>query len=195
MESFLFSSVILLLFTQTISIFAIFLLFRQFGEVYLSTAEAISRDGLPLDKEIPPFNLFSFTQSKQVSSEELIKKLTLIAFISPNCKPCKALLKDWSFAYEEYGSKVDFVLVILGEEKEVKKMLEKNNVAGELLWDHHKELFQNFGVRVTPFAFAVDQNGVVKDKGLCGNKEQIDLLASSVLQNKIHVEKENEKHV
>ncbi|MFB4166078.1 TlpA family protein disulfide reductase [Alteribacillus sp. JSM 102045] len=181
-ESFLFYSVIILFFTQTFSIFAILLLFRQFGEVYLSTPESISRDGLSLDKEIPPFNIFSFTQNKQVNSDELIKKPTLIAFISPNCEPCKSLLKDWSFAYEEYGDNINFVLVLIGREKEVKKMIEKNMVAGEQLWDHHKELFQKFGVRVTPFVFAVDQNGFVKDKGLCSYKEQIDLLASAVLQ-------------
>ena len=185
MESFLFYSVIFLLFTQTISIFAIFLLFRQFGEVYLNTGEGISRDGLPIEKKIPSFNAFSFTHNKLINSEDLIKKPTLIAFISPHCKPCKALLKDWSHACEEYSGKADFVVIILGGEKEVKKMVEKKKIAGEQLWDHHKELFRKFGVRVTPFAFALDQHGVVKDKGLCGNKEQIDLLTSSVLENNI----------
>jgi len=182
MQSFLFYSVIILWCTQVLSLFAIFLLFRQFGQVYLSTGEGISRDGIPIGEQIPHVELFSLKEKKHVQLTSKLMKPTLISFISPSCKPCKELLHDWNEAHQTYGDELNMVTVILGEEQSVIKLAKNYAIQGETLWDPTEEVFGRFGVRVTPFAFAIDQNGVVQDKGLCGNRKQVELIASSIIK-------------
>jgi len=174
---------------QMATLFVLFLLFRQFGEVYLSRGEEISKDGLSINKELPHIHVFSIAENKKRRLLELIRGPTLLSFISTDCKPCEALIEHWNDAYETYKGKINFCVVILGEEKEVNVFLRRNPIVGELLWDQNEELFNRCLVRVTPFAFSIDQNGVVKDKGLCGNREQINLLVSSILENEIDEER------
>ncbi|WP_280772304.1 redoxin domain-containing protein [Salipaludibacillus daqingensis] len=193
MEAFIFYSVVFLWIIQIVILFAMFLLFRQFGEVYLTKGEAVAKDGLAIGKETPSIKVFSLTQNKVVELKELFHRPTLLTFLSPNCKPCESVIEDWNRAYKSYSDKVNFCVVILGRDEEVKALLKKDFITGEKLWDRKEELFHHFLVRVTPFAFALDQNGVVKDKGLCGNKEQIDLLVSSVMELPIINDKEENK--
>ncbi|MDQ0256828.1 thiol-disulfide isomerase/thioredoxin [Evansella vedderi] len=184
MESFIFYSVILLWVLTLFHSFLLLLLFRQFGEVYLSSGDGISRDGLAIEDSIPKYTVFSISQKKEVSLEELVTKPSVILFLSPNCKPCQEMITDWNYTEAEYKGRINFITIIVGEEKKLRSMLNKNVIGGEILWDKNKELFYLFKVRVTPFAFVVDEYGGVKDKGLCGRKEQLELYLDSVKVNK-----------
>ncbi|MCE7791567.1 hypothetical protein K8O68_03890 [Salipaludibacillus sp. CUR1] len=184
MEAFIFYSVILLWITQFITLFALFLLFRQFGEVYLSTGAGISKDGLPVGRPFPAeVKVLSLDFNNPAAMASFMEegKPALITFISPNCKPCLRLLDDWNEAFTVYGDQINFFTVIVGEETEVTHLADTYSFSGCRLWDRHKELFNRCLIRVTPFAFAVDEKGLITDKGLCGNKKQIELLAFSVL--------------
>ncbi|MCD8511815.1 MAG: redoxin domain-containing protein [Bacillus sp. (in: Bacteria)] len=184
MNTFIIYSVILLWALVLFNTFLLFLLFRQFGQVYLNTGKGIARDGIAFGQPIPRYNIFSLTKNKDVLMEDFLgKKPALIAFISPTCKPCMELLPDWKEKESTQNGKINFITVVVGEERKVYDLLKKREIAGEVLWDKNKELFSAFKVRVTPFAFAVNELGLVKDKGLCGSNEQIDFLLSSIIHD------------
>ncbi|RXI96193.1 hypothetical protein DS745_20845 [Anaerobacillus alkaliphilus] len=176
METFLMYFVIILLFTQSFSLFLILLMYRRSRKIAPLPLSQIS-----LGQPLPPLHAFSFTRNKKVTIKRLIKKPTLITFITPNSKPCKNLLDDLQKFNQHYGSEINLITVVFGGEPEGRSLLRKQRVPGELIWDQDKKLFTSFGVKETPFAFAVDENGVVKDKGFCSSINQIEVLTSSFI--------------
>jgi hypothetical protein len=49
-------------------------------------------------------------------------------------------------------------------------------IRGRIIWDRRNQFLQDFRVRVTPFAFILDEKGIVRGKGLCNGKEHIEDL-------------------
>lgn len=176
MESFIFYSVILLWTTQFFVLFLLVLLFRQFGEVYLKSGESISRDGIPIGEKLPDFEGQSYKTNSHLEKKQLIHRTTLLAFVSPECKPCQELLEDWNEAIVMYQEQIEFVLIFLGNKDRAQRLLMKQAIQGEIVLDHNREITSLLQVRITPFCFIIDETGVVRAKGLCGGREHIDRL-------------------
>jgi hypothetical protein len=71
-------------------------------------------------------------------------------------------------------------LIGLGDREAFSKLKTNNPFSGELILDPEKQILQACKVRVTPFAFILDEKGVVKGKGLCNGLEHINGLISSL---------------
>lgn len=161
MESYILYSNLLLWVVQLFVLFALFLLFRQFGEVYLKTGESISRDGIALGKK----TLYPF-----------LGRPVILVFISPDCKPCRVLLPEWNEMVERYHKQIQFIMIVQGEEDAKKKIQWEQTIKGEVLDDPKQKMMQDFQVRVTPFGFALDENSIVRAKGLCGGRKHLERM-------------------
>ncbi|SDY31535.1 methylamine dehydrogenase accessory protein MauD [Evansella caseinilytica] len=181
MEEILLYSVIILWLLIIFHSFLFLLLIRQFGEIFLSSGESILRDGLAIGEKIPDMSVIFFLHQREKLLADVITKPTILCFTAPNCKPCRELIAHWNEGRMKFNDEVNFILVIVGKENEVHKMLGQFPVQGEVIYDKTEELFVRFKVRVTPFAFAVDQSGKVKEKGLCGSKAQLEQYVQSLL--------------
>ena len=119
METFLLYSNILLWIVQLLVIFALVVLFRQFGEIYLNSADAISRDGIPIGDYIPEFVGEDFSTTRAVTHKDLEGRPTLLAFISPNCDACRDLIPEWNQCCLDHREKVNFVLMGVGDREKM----------------------------------------------------------------------------
>lgn len=187
----LFYSNVLLWIVVLFMLFSIFLIYRQFGSVYLSSRDAITRDGISIGDKIPEFSAKSYFSNERISIDSFYHKPTLIGFISPGCKPCQELISEWNKAYMKYNEKINFVFVGLGDKASFSKLLGDKSLIGELLLDEEREILTSCKVRVTPFAFIIDQNGIVKGKGLCNGIEHIHGLISALEGESVSVEESN----
>lgn len=179
MENILLYSNILLWITQIIVIVSLVIIFKQFGDIYLKSSDAISRDGVPIGDAIPKFQGLSYNSGKYFSKKDMENVPTLIGFISPNCPACKDLIPDWNRAITKYKGKVNFLLIGVGTNRDqYTEFLKNRQLNGELILDPDN-IGQAFRVRVTPFAFMVDENGVVLEKGLCNDEKHINHLISA----------------
>ncbi|MDQ0340749.1 methylamine dehydrogenase accessory protein MauD [Caldalkalibacillus uzonensis] len=180
MDQVLLYSNILLWLTQAVVFFSLFLLFRQFGEVYLSTGEGISRDGIPIGDTIPQFQGVSYPAGKVTTPIQQYDKPTLLAFVSPRCKACEQLLPAWNAAHEAFHDRIHFVIIGLGEKEEFERWLMDRTLQGQLVLDPGRHIFSLCKVRVTPFAFIIDEQGVVRGKGLCNHEGHLKTLLSTL---------------
>lgn len=183
METVLTYSIIFLWLIQIFVLFALFLLFRQFGEVYLKSASAITRDGIPIGKAIPDFKVSRLSKDTIHTKKDLINQPSLIAFVSPECRPCGELLKEWEQAQHRYKGQVNLLLFVTGEEQNAKEWLAQHSYAGEAFLIIEEKTVEEFDIRVTPFGLVVNGEGIVQEKGLCGGLEHIDYLLSSFAQS------------
>ncbi|MBO2533557.1 methylamine dehydrogenase accessory protein MauD [Planifilum fulgidum] len=176
METFLLYSNILLWIVQLLVIFALVVLFRQFGEIYLNSADAISRDGIPIGDYIPEFVGEDFSTTRAVTHKDLEGRPTLLAFISPNCDACRDLIPEWNQCCLDHREKVNFVLMGVGDREKMEAFVREREIHGRIVWDRRDHFLRDFRVRVTPFAFILDEKGIVRGKGLCNGKEHIEEL-------------------
>lgn len=173
MSDFSLYSEILQWFVLVLIIIGMFMILRQFGEVYLKEANSISRDGIAIGENIPKFKVPSIKGKNTLHREDILKKPTLISFISPSCSACKDMLPDWNKVSYEYKSKYNFVLISTGRKDDNEKMLEKYTIDTDLFYDEEMQMFRDFKARVTPFAFMLNEKGEVVEKGLINGKDHM----------------------
>ncbi len=175
METQLMYLVVILLITQSITLLALLLMYRRINQ---SNKQTEASERLSLNDIIPSVRAFSLGRNKTVDIKKLIKKPSLIVFVTPHSRACHQLLHECRSSYEENEGQFEIITVILGGEPEVRKLLTELDVPGEHLWDPTKEVFHHFGIQMAPYAFSVNRHGVVIDKGDCGTKDQINLLTA-----------------
>ncbi|MCZ8519458.1 MULTISPECIES: TlpA family protein disulfide reductase [Paenibacillus] len=168
MNSFLFYSVIALWLLQIPIIFFLVVMIRSLNVVYM---QAMSNAGIREGGELPAFEAKSMTSGRTLTKESLSGKPTLIGFVAPGCKRCKAMLPHWNAAYAKYHDQVNFVLIGYGSAAKFEAMLRTHPVQGELL--PGKELFELMRSKLAAFAYYADADGRVRRKGLCENMEDL----------------------
>jgi len=155
-------------------ILLVLLLYRQLGIMYLGSAEGVSRDGLDRGKAAPDFNLTDQYSNTQRLSNFRGKPAVLL-FGSPHCSPCRILLpqmNDWSRAHPEVGV---VWLNAASPEESLKFVSDTGAEIPVASYTPEDNLMDKYRVRVTPFMFFVDENGVIRAKGLVNTKAGIDL--------------------
>lgn len=191
MEQFFIYSNVTLWVLTLFNLLCVILLMRQFGSLYLNNAESISRDGIPIGDTIPDFTGKKIFENTQISNINIKGKPTLIAFVAASCGACKELIPDWNEIYGKYKDQVNFLLIGLGNEEDYKDWEQKHTIKGEFIVDEDAQLLSKFKGRVTPFAFIVDEDGVVREKGLCNNKGHIKRFISMINSKNDDIKKNN----
>jgi len=152
----------------------VILLYRQFGLMYLGTAEGVSRDGLEKGTRAPDFALTDqHGTAHKLSSYR--GQPVLLLFGSPHCSPCRTLLpqlQDWSMARRDV--KVLW-LNAASREESLKFVSDTGTGLPVLPFPPENNIMERFKVRVTPFMFMLDEQGVVRAKGLVNTRGGLDL--------------------
>jgi hypothetical protein len=88
--------------------------------------------------------------------------MTLVAFSSPRCEVCEALLPSLRIMERQYDD-LRLVEVELGEQA--------------------RPVFSAFNVRSTPYVVTIDRAGMVQGRGIANSLEQVEVLVEEGLAN------------
>jgi methylamine dehydrogenase accessory protein MauD len=152
----------------------VFLLYRQLGVMYLGSAEGVSRDGLDRGAKAPDFSV----TDQYGELHRLINyrgKPAVLLFGSPHCSPCRILLPqlhDWAKGHPEVGV---LWLNAASPEESLKFVSDTGASLPIAPYPPEANLMDSYRVRVTPFMFLLDEDGVVRAKGLVNTKAGMDL--------------------
>ncbi|MGI8589311.1 MAG: TlpA family protein disulfide reductase [Chloroflexia bacterium] len=152
----------------------VFLLYRQLGILYLGSAEGVSRDGLAVGTAAPDFSLGDQYGNTQRLSDYRGKP-TFLVFGSPSCTPCRVLLPqmdDWAAAHPEVGV---LWLNAANPDESTKYASDMGATLPVVAHTPDQKLPERYHVRVTPFSFLLDQDGIIRTKGLVNSKAGLDL--------------------
>jgi thiol-disulfide isomerase/thioredoxin len=151
-----------------------FLVFRQFGLVYLKTAAGVSRSGVDIGTIIPDLEMETLIGDKLKLSNYGGEPLLLI-FTSPHCAPCQHLIPHLDNFVDKYPGLPTLVFSMEGSEEETRSMFPRPRYQIVPLPD--RELFNSvFEGEVTPFAFIIDGTRKIVSKGLVNNLGDLEHL-------------------
>ena len=153
----------------------IFILLRQLGVIYLGTAQGVARDGLSLGQRAPEFSLPGL-DGATVALRDFRDAPLLLVFGSPTCAPCKTLIPDLEAFATEKQSELRVLFLSRGEIEESRRFAQENGARVPIAVHPDEALAEQYKVRVTPFAFLIDREGVVRAKGLANNRDHLDML-------------------
>ena len=153
----------------------IFILLRQLGVIYLGTAQGVARDGLSQGQRAPEFSLPTL-DGQAVALSGFRGMPLLLVFGSPSCAPCKNLLPDLEAFATEKRDELRVLFLSRGEIEESRRFAQELAVRVPVAVHPDESLPEQYKVRVTPFAFLIDGEGVVRAKGLANNRAHLDML-------------------
>ena len=142
--------------------------------MYLGSAEGVSRDGLNKGAKAPDFSLTDQYGNVQRLADYKGKPAVMV-FGSPHCSPCRILLPqlhDWAKAHPEVGV---LWLNAASPEESLKFVSDTGATLPVAPYTPQENLMERYRVRVTPFMFMLDENSVVRSKGLVNTKGGLDL--------------------
>jgi methylamine dehydrogenase accessory protein MauD len=154
----------------------VLLLYRHFGLIALGTIEGVQRDGLPVGEEAPPISGVT-TKGEEIEWIPASGYFSFLAFVAPDCTPCANILPFINQVALTNRS-IQVILIASGPQEVVTQLLNKYNLSSSALClaDNGSGAADQYRVRVTPFAFMVNNDGRVLAKGLCDNKTRLEQL-------------------
>ena len=153
----------------------IFLLVRQLGIIYLGTAQGVSRDGIAVGSKAPDFSVHDLG-GREVSLGGLLEKHALVIFGSATCRPCRELIPDLNGFARDHRQALNVLFLCYASEEDARRFAEETVAQVPVGVYQDESLADAYKARVTPFAFVIDREGVVRAKGLANNRAHLDML-------------------
>ena len=160
----------------------IFVLVRQLGVIYLGTAQGVANDGLDVGKEAPDFSLFGL-DGEPLSLASFRGTPLLLIFGSPTCAPCRGLIPDLNSFARDRAQELRVLFLSRSDDESTRRFASEQNIEVPIAAHPDEDLPNRYEARVTPFGFLVDDDGVIRAKGLANNREHLELLLRNVASN------------
>ena len=155
----------------------IFALARQVGVLFERVAPmgALITDGGPkIGDASPLFDLVTLA-GETLRVGGAAKRSTLLFFLSPTCPVCKKLLPVLKSTAQAEKAWVDVVLASDGERVKHLAFVKQHSL-GSFPYVLSTDLGMGYRVNRLPFGVLIDQEGLVRAKGLINNREQLESL-------------------
>ena len=102
-------------------------------------------------------------------------KSTLLFFLSANCPVCKTLLPVLKSARKSEGSWLEVVLASDGEASAQRAFVSREDLS-DFTYLLSTDLGMTYQVGKLPYAVLIDENGIIRSKGLVNSREHIESL-------------------
>ena len=157
------------------------LVYRHFGMMTLGTMEGVQRDGLPVGEKAPSIYGVAPAGAERVWEPPSDRPSVLI-FASPDCEPCSVVLPAANRLSSMRSADLQVLAVVPGPVESAARTAEQYKLEFGCIAEDGSGAFDKYRVRVTPFAFVVGSDGLVRAKGLCSDPMMLrDLLEAGGL--------------
>lgn len=159
--------------------FTVMALARQIGILHerIAPAGALMVSGGPKVGEASPVIEVSDINGTDLSigAARPDKKSTLVFFLSPNCPVCKTLLPVLESSAKAEKDWLEIMLASDGDSAGQKAFIEQYKLQG-FTYILSSNLGLTFQVGKLPFAILLDQDGIIRSKGLVNSREHLESL-------------------
>jgi methylamine dehydrogenase accessory protein MauD len=157
----------------------------QLEQLQATTPSRLGRDGLRLGKKAPDFTLPCTNVGRifnpsydgaSVSLHDFAGRKVLLVFTQSGCSPCKAIVPELN-RLEQRGSHQVLVVNNAAPDKTRAWVTEVDARFPVLAQENHA-LSKRYQAFATPFAFLIDEKGIITSKGLAGSRQHLNFVLS-----------------
>ena len=166
------------------------LLSWRLEQLEATTPKRLGRDGLKPGKRAPDFTLPG-ADGNEVSLHDFAGRKVLLVFTQAGCSPCKAVIPELN-RLERGDTQV--LVINNGDPDATRKWSTEVGARFPVLSQEKFSISKQYEVFATPFAFLIDEKGVIASKGIINNRQHIRYVLSGkrVSENNGHGEAETD---
>ena len=135
----------------------------------------IGREGLKIGRKAPDFTLPS-ASGGEITLHEFAGRKLLLVFSQSGCGPCAEIVPELNLLHDRGEYQV--LVVNNGEREATRKWVAETKARFPVLAQEKLSLSKRYEVFVTPFAFLIDEHGVITSKGIAGSREYLGYVLS-----------------
>jgi methylamine dehydrogenase accessory protein MauD len=147
----------------------------QLEQLQAITPSRVGRNGLPVGKKAPSFSLPS-VNGTEIAIADFAGRKVLLVFTQSGCSQCKAIVPELNRLAERGTHQV---LVINNANIDQTRAWAREAGARFLVLAQEKyAVSKRFEAYATPFAFLIDEQGIIRSKGIAGSKQHLNFVLS-----------------
>jgi methylamine dehydrogenase accessory protein MauD len=135
-----------------------------------TTPSRLGRNGLKPGKKAPDFTLPSVAGPEIVLSSFAGRRVLLV-FVQPGCGPCRLITPELNRLHG--NGEVQVVVVSNGDSEANRKWAGEVQARFPVVTQERLSLSRRYEAFATPFAFLVDERGVIRSAGIANSKQHI----------------------
>jgi methylamine dehydrogenase accessory protein MauD len=154
---------------------ALGLLHWRLEQLEATTPSRTGRGGLKPGKKAPDFTL-PCVSGEEVSLHDFAGRRVLLVFTQSGCKPCHRVVPELNKL--QRGGEVQVLVVSNGELEATGQWAGEAGVCFPMLVQQQFSVSKRYEMYATPFAFLIDERGVITSKGVINNGQHIGFVLS-----------------
>jgi methylamine dehydrogenase accessory protein MauD len=152
---------------------ALGLLSWRLEQLQATTPSRLGRDGLKIGKKAPDFTLPSVTNG-ELSLHDFAGRRVVLVFTQSACAPCHAISPELNCLHDKGEHKV--IVVNNGGPEELRKWAAETGARYPVLAQEKFSLSKRYQVFATPFAFFINEQGIITSKGIVGTRQHLNYV-------------------
>jgi methylamine dehydrogenase accessory protein MauD len=180
--------ILLLAFLLLGALRAVALLRWRLDQLEATTPRRLGRSGLRVGKKAPEFTLPA-VPSGEVTLHHYANRKALLVFMQPGCGPCHQITPELN-RLQDAGD-VQVLVIHNGDSEAVQGWIKQVRPRFPVALQERFSLSKRYEVFATPFAFLIDERGVIAARGIVSTKQYLGF----VLTRAGHEEKEADGEV
>jgi methylamine dehydrogenase accessory protein MauD len=152
---------------------ALGLLRWRLEQLEATTPSRTGRGGLKPGKKAPDFTL-PCVSGGEVSLHDFAGRRVFLAFTMSGCKPCHPIIPELN-KLQRRGA-VQVLVVNNGDFEATRQWADGAGVCFPVLAQQQFSVSKRYEMYATPFAFLIDERGVIASRGLINNGQHIDFV-------------------
>jgi methylamine dehydrogenase accessory protein MauD len=148
-----------------------------------TTPRRVGRDGLKPGKTAPDFTLANVSGG-EVALRDFIGRKAMLVFTQSGCGPCHRIMPELNRL--QAAGEVQVLVVNNGELEATRTWAAQARAHFPVAVQENYSLSRRYEVFATPFAFLIDDRGIIAAKGVVNNRQHIGFIldAASADRNK-----------
>jgi methylamine dehydrogenase accessory protein MauD len=165
---------------------ALGLLRWRLEQLEATTPSRLGRGGLKTGKKAPDFTLSSVA-GHEVSLHDFAGRKLFLVFTQSGCKPCHRIMPELNKL--QRGGDVQVLVVNNGEMEATRQWA---GACFPVLAQQQFSVSKRYEMYATPFAFLIDERGIIASKGIINNGKHIGFVLSGAGDAAKHEQSESE---
>ena len=164
----------------------------RLDQLEMTRPSRLGRDGLKPGRKAPDFTLPRAGGGEMTLTDFAGKKLLLV-FTQSGCGPCHDIAPELNRLHDKGEHQV--LVINNGDPESTRAWAAETKARFPVLAQETFSVSKRYEAFATPFAFLIDEEGIVRSKGIAGTRQYLGYVLSGAGQQKQHddVESDREK--